>query len=73
MTLKVGVTAHLSFFVKEIFMMNKLEELKAKAKEVNWKEVGKKTAFFVVPTVALAAVTYLGLDYTDKIVGEVHD
>ena len=54
-------------------MMNKLEELKAKAKEVNWKEVGKKTAFFVVPTVALAAVTYLGLDYTDKIVGEVHD
>lgn len=53
--------------------MNKLEELKAKAKEVNWKQVGKKTAFFVVPTVTLAAVTYLGFEYTDKIVGGVND
>ena len=53
--------------------MNKLEELKAKAKEVNWKKVGKNTALFVVPTLALAAVTYLGFEYTEKIVGEVND
>lgn len=53
--------------------MNKLEELKTKAKEVNWKKVGKNTALFVAPTVALAAVAYLGFEYTEKIVGGIND